>query len=139
MKIVANVLVSFLLLEHVYIYVIEVFFWNTPFGHRTFMLTPEFAAASQALAVNQGVYNGFLAAGLLWGFLTSEKKQALQIKLFFTSCIFIAGIVGGATALPKIYFIQALPALLTIIALVASNWTKNQSLNKDFESENLAL
>jgi len=122
----ANTLVGFLLIEHIYIFVLEVFFWNTPYGHRTFAMTPEFAAASEILAMNQGVYNGFLAAGLAWGFLTRERNHAWSIKLFFSFCILIAGVVGGTTALPKIYVIQALPGLFTIIALIISHTRDNQ-------------
>lgn len=92
------------------------FLWDTPYGRKTFGLTPEFAAASKALAANQGLYNGFLAAGLVWGLTRGEAGDA--IKIFFLVCVIIAGAVGGATVSRKILFIQALPAAVALLLLL---------------------
>jgi putative membrane protein len=100
--------VALVALEHVYILVLEMFLWTTPKGLATFNLTPEFARASASLAANQGLYNGFLAGGLFWGLATGDRT----FKLFFLACVIVAGVFGAVTALPKIFFIQALPAII---------------------------
>ena len=110
---VAIVLVAAL---HVYFLVLEVFLWNTPFGRRVFRLTPEFAAASRVLAANQGLYNGFLAAGLFWGL----SQRSSTIAAFFLICVVVAGVFGAATVNRRIFWIQAAPALL---ALALLRWT----------------
>jgi putative membrane protein len=92
---------------------LEMFFWDHPFGRKRFGLTPEFSKASASLAANQGLYNGFLAAGLIWGLITGDTS----IKIFFLVCVLIAGIYGGFTARRTILYIQALPALLALIAV----------------------
>jgi putative membrane protein len=92
------------------------FFWDHPFGRKRFGMTPEYSRASASLAANQGLYNGFLAAGLIWGLISGE----FSIKLFFLSCVIIAGIFGGFTARRSILYIQALPALLGLILLYLS-------------------
>lgn len=97
-------------LLHLYILVLEMFLWNTPRGRHTFGITPEFAAQSKVLAANQGLYNGFLAAGLLWGLALGASGDG--IKLFFLSCVLIAGLYGAATANKRILLVQALPAAL---------------------------
>jgi len=102
--------VGLVALEHVYIMVLEMFLWNTPRGMATFNTTPEFAQASASLAANQGLYNGFLAAGLIWGLATGNRT----FKLFFLACVIVAGVFGAVTALPKIFFIQALPAIIAM-------------------------
>lgn len=102
-------------LLHVYILVLEMFLWNTPRGRRVFGLTPEFAAQSKVLAANQGLYNGFLAAGLLWGLAMGEQGQG--IKLFFLLCVLAAGLYGAATANKRILYVQALPAALGLALL----------------------
>jgi len=102
-------------LLHVYILVLEMFLWNTPRGRRAFGLTPEFAAQSKVLAANQGLYNGFLAAGLFWGLALREQGEA--IKLFFLLCVLVAGLYGAATANKRILFVQALPAGLGLLLL----------------------
>ena len=98
---------------HIGFLVLEMFLWTTPFGMKTFNLTPEFAAASAVLAANQGLYNGFLAAGLIWGLATRER--AFAIKVFFLVCVIVAGIFGAATAKMSILFVQALPAALALL------------------------
>lgn len=117
MPLVANLLVALVGLLHVAILVIEMFFWNTPFGHRTFNLTPEFAAQSAVLAANQGLYNGFLAAGLIWS-LFAPKTISFALKVFFLGCVVVAGIYGGATAKTSILFTQALPGAIALAAVL---------------------
>nr|WP_184294521.1 DUF1304 domain-containing protein [Roseateles terrae] len=106
----ANVVTGLVALIHLYILVLEMFLWNTPKGRKAFGLTPEFAQATQVLAANQGLYNGFLAAGLIWGLLLGSA--GLPVKLFFLGCVAVAGVYGAATASRKILYIQALPAVL---------------------------
>jgi putative membrane protein len=108
----ANVLVALMALLHVYILVLEMFLWTTPRGRRAFGTTKEFAEQSKALAANQGLYNGFLAAGLVWGLCMDPV--GFEIKIFFLACILVAGIYGGLTATRKILFIQAIPAAITL-------------------------
>jgi putative membrane protein len=113
---VANVLVALMALLHVYILVLEMFLWTTPRGRRAFGTTPEFAEQSKVLAANQGLYNGFLAAGLIWGLTLGPAGYG--VKLFFLGCILVAGLYGGLTATRKILFIQAIPAALSIGVLL---------------------
>lgn len=114
-RLIPNVAVALVAMEHVYILILEMFLWNKPLGLKTFNLTQEFADASQALAANQGLYNGFLAAGLFFGLFTGNRT----FKLFFLACVIVAGVFGAATAAPKIFFTQALPA---IVALALVLW-----------------
>jgi len=118
---VANVLVALMALLHVYILVLEMFLWTTPRGRRAFGTTPEFAEQSKVLASNQGLYNGFLAAGLVWGLALG--LAGFGVKLFFLGCILVAGLYGGFTATRKILFIQAVPAAVSIgfLLLAAPN------------------
>lgn len=112
----AHILVALLALLHLYILVLEMFLWEKPLGLRAFQQTAERAAATKVLAANQGLYNGFLAAGLIWGLLSQTQGTAIQV--FFLSCILLAGLYGGLTAARKILWIQALPAAVTL-ALIA--------------------
>lgn len=114
MKTIANALVFFVALLHIGILVLEMFFWDHPVGQRIFSMTPEVSASSAVLAMNQGLYNGFLAAGLLWGLW----KNNLSFKLFFLICIVIAGIFGALTAKPSILFTQALPAAIALLSVI---------------------
>jgi putative membrane protein len=118
MAMVAGILVAVVALLHVGFLILEMFLWTTPFGMRTFNLTPEFAAASAALAANQGLYNGFLAAGLVWGLVAREASFA--IKVFFLVCVIVAGVFGAATAKATILFVQALPGAIALAAVVAA-------------------
>ena len=118
MPVLGNILVALVALLHIGFLVLEMFFWTTPFGLRTFNLTPEFAAASAALAANQGLYNGFLAAGLIWGLVARESAYA--IKVFFLVCVIVAGVFGAATAKASILFVQALPAAVALLVVVLS-------------------
>ena len=107
---IARIAVALVAIEHVYILVLEMFFWNKPLGLKTFNLTQELADATVTLAANQGLYNGFLAAGLIFGLATNNRV----FKIFFLACVIVAGVYGGATAVPKIFFTQALPALIAL-------------------------
>ncbi|KAJ3472273.1 hypothetical protein NLG97_g11130 [Lecanicillium saksenae] len=99
--------------EHVYILVLEMFLWTTPRGLKAFKLDKEFAVKSKALAANQGLYNGFLAAGLAWGLLHPVPEFAQQLRLFFLSNVVVAGAYGGATATPRIWTVQMMPGLVS--------------------------
>jgi putative membrane protein len=110
-----NILVALVALIHLYIVYLEMVAWDTPAGHRAFNLTPEFARATKVLAANQGLYNGFLAAGLIWGLYLGAA--GFQIKVFFLICVAVAGLFGAATATRKILYIQTAPAALALIVL----------------------
>lgn len=111
MHIAANIVVGFVALIHIYILVLEMFLWEKPVGRRAFGLTKEFAAASRVLAANQGLYNGFLAAGLIWGLFTGD----IHVQRFFLGCVVVAGVYGSMTANIRILWIQAAPAALGLI------------------------
>jgi putative membrane protein len=115
---VANLAVALIAALHLYILVLEMFLWTTPRGRRAFGLTPEFAQATRALAANQGLYNGFLAAGLVWGLLLGPAGHA--VVLFFLGCVIVAGVFGAATAARKILFIQAVPAAVAMALVLAA-------------------
>ena len=116
MKTSSSIMVLLVAILHIYFLVLEMYLWNHPIGYKTFAMTPEFAAASATLAMNQGLYNGFLAAGLIFGLV----KKNLSFKIFFLCCIIVAGIFGAATAKLSILFIQAAPALLALILVLMS-------------------
>jgi len=116
MSILANIVVALIALLHVYILVLEMFLWDKPAGLRAFGQTQAAATASKVLAANQGLYNGFLAAGLFWGLLLGNEGHA--IKLFFLGCVLVAGLYGAATANRKILFIQAIPAAIGLALLL---------------------
>jgi putative membrane protein len=113
---VANIVVGLIGLLHLYILVLEMFLWDKPAGLRAFGQTQEAATASKTLAANQGLYNGFLAAGLFWGL--SLGAAGTGVKVFFLLCVLVAGLYGAATASRKILFVQAVPAAIGL-ALVA--------------------
>jgi putative membrane protein len=113
--IAADVAVGLVAVIHVYILVLEMFLWDKPAGLRAFGQTQAAATASKVLAANQGLYNGFLAAGLVWGLTLGHA--GFLIKIFFLTCVFIAGVYGSITASRKILYVQALPALLAIVLL----------------------
>ncbi len=118
MSTAASIVVAVIGLLHVYILVLEMFLWDKPAGLRAFGQTREAAAATKVLAANQGLYNGFLAAGLFWGLSLGEG--GFGVKLFFLACVLVAGLYGAATASRKILFIQALPAAVGIGLLLLS-------------------
>ncbi len=99
-------------LIHIYIMTLEMFLWTKPRGRKAFKLTAEFAEKTKTLAANQGLYNGFLAAGLIWGLVHPVAEFAAQIKLFFLACVIVAGLFGAATVNGRILVVQALPAVL---------------------------
>lgn len=116
MTTLANILITIVAVLHLGFLVLEMFFWDHPFGRKRFKLTPEYSRASASLAANQGLYNGFLAAGLIWGLWTGQ----FAVKMFFLVCVVIAGIYGGITARRTILYIQALPGLLALLLLYLS-------------------
>ncbi len=116
MHIAANVLVGFVAALHLGFLVLEMFLWTKPFGRRTFGLTKELAEASAKLAANQGLYNGFLAAGLIWGLTVNS----FEVKVFFLLCVIVAGIFGAFTAKRSILWVQALPGALATAAVIAA-------------------
>ncbi len=113
MSMAANVAVGVVAALHFGFLVLEMFLWRTPFGRRTFGLTPELAAASASLAMNQGLYNGFLAAGLVWG-LGAAPALGRPVQLFFLGCVIVAGLFGAATAKRSILYVQALPGAVAL-------------------------
>jgi putative membrane protein len=119
MAVAANIVIALVALLHAYFLVLEMFLWDKPYGMRTFKLTPEFAAASKGLAANQGLYNGFLVAGLAWGLLAADPI-GFQVKLFFLGCVIVAGLYGAATVNRRILVVQAVPAALALLAVLAA-------------------
>ena len=117
MNAVATVLVAVVALVHVYIVVLEMVLWTTPRGRAAFGLSPEFAEQTKALAGNQGLYNGFLAAGLVWG-LVGPDHLRFAFQVFFLLCVVVAGLYGAATASRKILFVQAVPGALALAAVL---------------------
>ena len=118
MSTIANIVVGLVALVHVYILVLEMFLWDQPAGLRAFGQTPEAAAASKVLAANQGLYNGFLAVGLMWGLSLGEFGTS--VKVFFLGCVLIAGVYGALTASRKILFVQAIPAAIGLALVLLS-------------------
>jgi len=114
---IANILVALVAVLHIYFLVLEMFLWTKPLGLKTFRNSPEKAADSAVLAANQGLYNGLLAAGLIWGLIQSVPAFAFQIKVFFLLCVIIAGIYGAATVSRRILLVQAAPAAIALILL----------------------
>lgn len=120
MKMLAMALVLLVALEHFYFLYLEMFLWTKPQGLKVFGNTAERAEASQVLAANQGLYNGFLAAGLLWGVIYPNPVAAVHIQMFFLACVIVAGIYGGVSVKKTILYIQGGPALLGLLALLAA-------------------
>lgn len=114
---IADILIVLIAALHAYILVLQMVLWTKPAGRRAFRLSPEFAESSKVLAANQGLYNGFLAAGLI--FALSQGDGQRSVAIFFLGCILVAGVFGAATASRKILFIQAVPALAALIAVFA--------------------
>ncbi len=115
MRFAADIAVVLVALLHVYFLVLEMFLWDKPFGRRTFGMTVEQAAATKTLAMNQGLYNGFLAAGLLWGLVAGDG-----VKIFFLACVIVAGVFGAATASRKILWVQAAPGAVALALVLAA-------------------
>ena len=117
MNMIANFLVAVVAALHVYFLVLEMFLWTRPLGLKTFRNTIEKATESAVLAANQGLYNGFLAAGLIWGLIHGNPGFAFQIKAIFLICVIVAGVYGAATVSRRILYVQAAPAALALILL----------------------
>ena len=115
MKLVSDILIVIVALLHFFFLYLEMFLWDKPRGMKSFNLTEEFAKQSKRLAMNQGLYNGFLAAGLLWGLVAGDP-----VKIFFLSCVIIAGIFGAFTVSKRIFYIQAVPAIVTLVILLVA-------------------
>ena len=122
MKKTATILTALVAVEHLYILVLEMFLWTKPAGLSAFGLTSEFAEQTAVLAANQGLYNGFLAAGLIWSLI--RKEEDVSIRLFFLGCIIVAGVFGAVTAKPSILYVQALPALIALVASLLARRSK---------------
>jgi putative membrane protein len=118
MRTVTLVLLAVMALEHVYFLYLEMFRWTAPRTLKAFGTTASFAAESKTMAANQGLYNGFLAAGLIWAIVAPAGLQR-PVAIFFSTCVLVAGVFGGATVTPRIYVIQGLPAALCLIAILA--------------------
>ena len=121
MKLLSSILIAFVALSHCGILVLEMFYWDHEVGRKVFNMTPEVSSSSAVLAMNQGLYNGFLAAGLFWGLL----QDRTDVKVFFLACVIVAGVFGALTAKPSIFFTQATPAILAMLVLLISNRSQN--------------
>lgn len=119
MELLSNVAVMAVALLHLYFLVLEMFLWTKPLGRRIFRLSPEFAQASAALAANQGLYNGFLVAGLVWGLVLGS--DGFSIKIFFLACVIVAGSFGAFTVSRKIFWVQALPGGFALTIVLMAN------------------
>lgn len=117
MRALASGIVALVAMEHLLFLVLEMFLWTRPIGLKVFRMGPEKARDSAALAANQGLYNGFLAAGLVWSLLAASPEQALALQVFFLACVAVAGVVGALTVSRSILFVQGLPALLGLLLL----------------------
>ena len=115
---IANNFVGLVILLHVYFLILEMFLWDKPFGLRTFRHEPAFASASKSLAANQGLYNGFLAVGLVWGLIPGPAGTS--IKVFFLSCVVVAGVFGGVTGKREILLVQAIPGAVSLALVLLS-------------------
>ncbi|MDE2091372.1 MAG: DUF1304 domain-containing protein [Gammaproteobacteria bacterium] len=111
-----NIVIGLVAVLHLYFLVLEMFLWDKPWGLKAFRLTPEFAKASKSLVANQGLYNGFLAAGLLWGLWLGAAGR--DVKLFFLLCVVVAGLYGGLSVNRKILLVQALPAIVALLMIL---------------------
>ena len=116
----ATAIVVLVMLEHVWFLVLEMFLWTKPLGMKTFRTTPDFARQSAALAANQGLYNGFLAAGLLWSLVHPDPTVAREVAIYFLACVAVAGIGGAITVSKRIFFVQSVPALAGLAVIAAS-------------------
>ena len=114
MRTIALLLTGFVALSHIGIMVLEMFYWDHPVGRQIFNMTPEVSASSAILAANQGLYNGFLAAGLIWGLFAGRR----DVKIFFLACVITAGVYGGLTAKTTILYTQALPGAFALLAVL---------------------
>ena len=123
MRFLSHLMVLLVALVHFWFMALEMVLWDHPVGQRIFEMTPEFSASSAVLAANQGLYNGFLAVGLLWGLFAGRR----DVKVFFLVCIVIAGVYGGLTAKMTILYVQALPALVALLLVAFVRASKRRS------------
>jgi putative membrane protein len=123
MRFLSHLLVLLVALIHGWFVILEMILWNHPVGQRIFEMTPEFSASTAVLAANQGLYNGFLAVGLLWGLFAGRR----DVKVFFLACIVIAGVYGGITAKITILYVQALPAFVALLLVAFAPATTRRS------------
>ncbi|MDO7906710.1 DUF1304 domain-containing protein [Paenibacillus sp. JX-17] len=112
------VFVGLVAVEHIYIMILEMFLWDSPRGMKTFGLTKQQAESTRSMAANQGLYNGFLAAGLIWGLFYPDATIGWQIQMFFVGCVVVAALFGGATAKRSIWLTQGAPALIALLLLL---------------------
>ena len=120
MQIAANILVGLVAIIHFYILVLEMFLWDKPRGYKSFGLTPEFAKETKTLGANQGLYNGFLGAGLLYSLIV-DGDPSFQFAVFFLVCVMVAGVYGALTASKKIIFVQTVPATIALVAVLIAH------------------
>ncbi|MEH6456080.1 MAG: DUF1304 domain-containing protein [Cocleimonas sp.] len=116
----AKILVAFVAIEHIYILILEMFLWTKPRTRKIFGVTAELAEQTKAMAANQGLYNGFLAAGLIWGLLSNNLAIGLYLQIFFLGCVIIAAIFGALTVKKSILFVQGFPAIVALVVLIIS-------------------
>ena len=119
MSTLASTVVTIIALMHLWFLILEMVLWDKPAGLRAFGITPEYAAQTKVLAANQGLYNGFLAAGLAWGLMLGGS-EGTHVKLFFLACVLVAGVYGGLSATRKVLWVQGLPAAIGIALVLAS-------------------
>lgn len=124
MLVIASIATALIALLHIYILVLEMALWDKPKGMKVFGLKKEFAQATKVMAANQGLYNGFLAAGLIWGLILTTFEQAVAqgqaIQIFFLSCVVVAGVFGAITSSKKILFVQGLPGAVALVLVLLS-------------------
>ncbi|WP_411346656.1 DUF1304 domain-containing protein [Paenibacillus sp. WLX1005] len=120
LSVLASIMVALVAIEHLYILVMEMFLWTTPRVMKTFGTTPELAQSTSSMAANQGLYNGFLAAGLIWSLLHPNDGFAHQLAIFFLLCVIVAALYGGLSVKRSILLMQGLPALMALILVLVS-------------------
>ncbi len=116
MRVLSTIAISFVAVSHFGFLVLEMFLWDHPIGRNIFAMTPEYSASTADLAANQGLYNGFLAIGLVWGLITKKR----DVVIFFLLCVIVAGVFGAMTAKSSILYIQALPAAVALIVTLVA-------------------
>jgi putative membrane protein len=119
MKLLSDILVAIVAIQHLFFLVLEMFLWTRPIGLRTFRNTPEQAETMRVLAANQGLYNGFLAAGLVWALMVWSAHFSFDIRIFFLGCVLVAALYGGYSVSRRILLIQGLPALIALAVTIA--------------------
>jgi putative membrane protein len=121
MQIIATIVIGIVALQHVFFLILEMFLWQKPLGRKTFRMTAEQAKQTAVLAANQGLYNGFLAAGLVWAMMNPSEVFARQLALFFLGCVVVAACYGGYSVGRKILLIQGVPALVGLIVILSTS------------------